>query len=373
MRGWHGLTQIKPAARRRRENAQVQPDPPVELLEGLRSRDGAPTVREKVAHLSRSGSYRGKPAAVEVVQTHMSWVFLAGDRVFKLKKPVRYPFLDYSTAEARRESCAREVLLNRRLAGAVYRRVVPLTLRDDGSLQLGGSGQAVDWLVEMRRLPAHRMLDAAIRNAAVGAGDIRRLGRVLGRFYRSASPIVIGAARYRVGFQHGIRANRAELVKPRFGLDTAPVERLARAQYAFIARHGGLLERRARTGRIVDAHGDLRPEHICLLPEPVVIDCLEFKREFRLLDPVDELAYLAMECERLGGAAVGNSVLRQYLAASGDDPEGELIAFYKVFRACLRAKIAIWHIVDHDVSDTERWRVRAYDYLRLAESYARDW
>lgn len=344
----------------------------MELLERLRARDSAPTLREKVAHLSRPESYPGKPAAVEVVQTHMSWVFLAGDRVYKLKKPVRYSFLDYSTAEARRESCAREVLLNRRLAGNIYRRVLPLTLRDHGTLQLGGSGHAVDWLVEMRRLPAQRMLDAAIRDKAVGAGDIRRLGRVLGRFYRSASPVAISAARYRVGFQRGIRANRAELVKPRFGLDAAPVERLARAQYAFIARRGGLLERRAREGRIVDAHGDLRPEHVCLLPEPVVIDCLEFRREFRLLDPVDELAYLAMECERLGGAAIGDEILRRYVAASGDDPGSELIAFYKVFRAFLRAKIAIWHIADHDVSDTERWRARAYDYLRLAESYARN-
>jgi aminoglycoside phosphotransferase family enzyme len=225
----------------------------------------------------------------------------------------------------------------------------------------------------MRRLPAHRMLDAAIRERAVGAGDIRRLGRVLGRFYRSASPIAISPARYRSGFQHGIRANRGELVKPRFGLDAARVERLARAQYAFIARRGGLLERRARESRIVDAHGDLRPEHVCLLPEPVVIDCLEFKREFRFLDPVDELAYLAMECERLGGAAVGDEVLRQYLAASGDDPGIALIAFYKAFRGFLRAKIAIWHIADHDVRDTERWRARARDYLRLAESYVRNW
>ena len=125
--GRRGLTQIKPAVSCRSENASVRPAPSVELLERLHARDGALTLSEKVAHLSRPESYPGKPAAVEVVQTHMSWVFLAGDRVYKLKKPVRYPFLDYSTAEARRESCEREVLLNRRLAGDIYRRVVPLT------------------------------------------------------------------------------------------------------------------------------------------------------------------------------------------------------------------------------------------------------
>ena len=326
------------------------------------------SVDEKVAFLSSTDAYPERPEAVEAVETHMSWVFLAGPLAYKLKKPVRYDFLDFSTTEARRENCEREIRLNRRLAGGVYRRIVPLILRSDGTLRLGGEGITTDWLVEMRRLPAHRMLDAALRAGTVSADDIRRVGRLLNRFYRRAPRVAVPGARYRKRFEDGIRANHDELSKPHYGLDARRIGHLARAQQAFIARDGGLLERRARDGRIVDAHGDLRPEHVCLTPRPVIIDCLEFKREFRLLDPADELAYLAMECDRLGAPAVGDRLLRAHLDAAGDGIPDRLISFYKAFRAFLRARIAIWHIADHEVRDIERWRARAWDYLRLAEA-----
>jgi aminoglycoside phosphotransferase family enzyme len=123
----------------------------------------------------------------------------------------------------------------------------------------------------------------------------------------------------------------------------------------------------------VDAHGDLRPEHICLTAEPAIIDCLEFNPDFRVLDAVDELSYLAMECERLGGGRIGDEVLHRYLEASGDTPAPELIWFYKSYRACLRAKIAVWHIDDHAIRDTEKWRKRATEYLALGERYADRW
>lgn len=332
----------------------------------------APTG-EKVAFLRQSEAYPARPARVDVIETHMSWVFLAGELVYKLKKPVRYEFLDFSTLEARRENCEREVELNRRLAADVYHGVVPLTLGSGGSLKLGGAGPVVDWLVKMRRLPAHRMLDVAIRANTVSSEDIRRLSRMLTEFYRGLDPIALRAAAYRDRFEKNIRDSQAELGKLQYGLSLPQVQRLAAAQRSFIHKRGDLLERRARERKIVEGHGDLRPEHICLTSEVRIIDCLEFNQEFRLVDPVDELAFLSMECERLGGAAVGNDVLRQYLEAAGENLPEELIAFYKAFRACLRAKIAIWHIADHEVTDTEKWRARANDYLGLADSYVTRW
>lgn len=341
------------------------PNTPLSRLDG--------SIDEKVAFLQRPDAYPNRPKRVEVVETHNSWVFLTEELVYKLKKPVRYEFLDFSTIEARHRNCEREVQLNRRLAGDVYHGVVPLVTRSDGNLQLGGEGPVVDWLVKMRRLPAHRMLDAAISSNTVSAEDIRRLSHVLIDFYRRAAPIAVRAAEYRGRFENDIRANQAELTKPYCELSVPQIDRLTQAQGSFLAKNGASLERRARDGKIVDAHGDLRPEHICLTTEPKIIDCLEFKREFRLLDPVDELAYLAMECERLGAAPVGEQVLRQYLEATGDALPGELIWFYKAFHACLRAKIAIWHIADHEVRDTNKWRRRANDYLELADSYVCHW
>lgn len=331
------------------------------------------SIDGKVAFLRRPDGYPSRPARVEVIETHMSWVFLADELVYKLKKPVRYEFLDFSTLEARRQDCEREVQLNRRLAADVYHGVVPLVMESDGNLALGGEGTVVDWLVKMRRLPAERMLDAAIREHAASPADIRNLSRALTHFYSDATRVDLTPVEYRAAFEKNIQANHAELGKAHYGLPLPQINRVTSALHAFLARHAALLEQRARARKILDAHGDLRPEHICLTPQPRIIDCLEFNRDFRLLDPVDELAYLAMECERLGAGAIGDDILRQYLEASGENVSAALVWFYKAFRACLRAKIAIWHIADHEVRNTEKWRRRAREYLDLAEFHVTHW
>ena len=300
----------------------------------------------------------------------MSWVFLSDPLVYKLKKPVRYPFLDFTTLEARRLNCGREVELNRRLAHDVYLGVVPLTLAADGSrFEIDGKGSIVDWLVRMRRLPTQRMLDAAIRNGTASTADIEQLARCLTQFYRGARKIKMGADTYRSLFAQGMEANRAELLRPVYGLCAEQVERITTAQHRYLAA-GTSLQQRALADRIVDAHGDLRPEHICLTAEPAIIDCLEFNADFRVLDPVDELAYLAVECERLGAGRIGDEILNRSLEMSRDAPGPELVRFYKSYRACLRAKIAVWHIDDHSIRDTEKWRNRANEYLALGERYA---
>jgi aminoglycoside phosphotransferase family enzyme len=326
-------------------------------------------IEKKIAFLRQPGIYPDRPQRVEAIETHMSWVFLTDSFAYKLKKPVRYDFLDFSTLEARQKDCEWEVSLNRRLAGQVYLGVVPLTLQDNGDLQLDGEGRAVDWLVQMRRLPAERMLDTVIGKGAIDAEEVQKLSRLLTDFYRHSVPLLISPAEYRHRFEEDIQANVIELSDKRYALPKPQLDRLAAAQRQFLTEQGGVLEQRARDGRIIDAHGDLRPQHICLTAPPVIIDCLEFNREFRILDPVDELAYLSMECERLGAARIGEQILRGYSEAAGDVCPVELIGFYKAFRACLRAKIAVWHIADHPVQDHRRWLHLARTYLDLAERY----
>ncbi|HRP96496.1 MAG TPA: hypothetical protein PL143_09625 [Rhodocyclaceae bacterium] len=326
------------------------------------------SLDDKVAFLATPAAYAEPAARVETVETHMSWVFLTEDHAYKLKKPVRYDFLDFSTIAARRADCAAELVLNRRLAASVYLAAVALTLTDRGELRLGGDGPVADWLVRMRRLPARRMLDAAIAERRVDAADVARFMRVLTDFYRRAEIVATSPSAYREGFERAIRAHCAELCKPGYGLPAAAIARITAVQARFILRHAALLESRA--ARVVDGHGDLRPEHICLVDEPVVIDCLEFDRALRLLDPADELAYLALECERLGAADVGAQVFEHYAQATGDRAPDALIHFYKSFRACLRAQIAIWHTVDGRVRDHAKWRQRARDYLALADRHA---
>lgn len=356
-----------------------------------RPRADVPTA-EKVAFLAEPASYPaaeiGTANAIEVHETHMSWVFLTPLHAWKLKKPVRYPFLDFSSIGARRRDCEAEVRLNRRLAPAVYLGTAALLREADGRLRLGSAESAsghgepghaagaetVDWLVHMHRLPAAQMLDARLRSGQAPAAELDAVAELLVDFYRRSRPIAISTLEYRGRFAADLWASRAELLRPEYGLDAALVGTVHDAASGFLTQSGRLFDARVRTGRIVEAHGDLRPEHVCLGTAPVVIDCLEFRREFRILDPVDELAYLAMECERLGAAEVGARVPARYLDASGDHPGTALIDFYKCFRACLRAKIALWHTRDPGRASPEKWPEkwiqRAHAYLQLARRHA---
>lgn len=331
---------------------------------------GALDLQAKVACLSRPETYPERPAAVEVVQTHMSFVFLTGTHAYKLKKPVRYHFLDFSTLDARYRDCQEEVRLNRRLAPDVYLGVVALTLAPRGGLTLGGDGEPVEWLVRMRQLPKRLMLDSAIRAGAVSDEDIRRFTLVLADFYRRSEPVAISAEEYRQRFARDIRDNHRELCHPEYAMPRAALETVTAAELAFLESHARMLDHRVSQGRILEGHGDLRPEHVCLSSEPVFIDCLQFNREMRILDPADELAYLALECEFAGAPAVGNVVLDTYRRAAGDDPPGALIHFYQACRAMLRAKVSVWHLKDHlHPAEQVKWTERGRDYLRLAERH----
>jgi aminoglycoside phosphotransferase family enzyme len=297
----------------------------------------------------------------------MSWVFLAGDQVWKLKKPVRKPYLDFSTLAARERNCRTEVRLNRRLAPEIYLGVVPLTQHRDGRLQIGGDGRAVDWLVRMRRLPADLMLDRLIERDAVPASAIDRLVRRLTEFYRRARRVPIQAEIYVRRFAEEIEFDRHALTVGPQGLPARRVTRLADSVLQLVESSTTLLASRVNQGCIVDGHGDLRPEHICLGVEPVIIDCLEFNRELREVDPVDELAFLALECSRLGAPLVGQRILTGYQKESGDRVPIRLIRLYTGFRALLRSRLAIEHTGDHRARARNRWRMRAMAYLRLAE------
>jgi aminoglycoside phosphotransferase family enzyme len=326
-------------------------------------------IKAKVAFLSQPESYSEHPLKVEKVETHMSWVFMTCHQVYKLKKPVRCDFLNFSTIDARHHGCLEEVRLNRRLAGNVYLGVIPLTVDSQGKMHLGENGTPVDWLVQMHRLPADSMLDNAIKKQRVREADIYKFSRVLADFYRHAEPIAITPSQYRQRFKQDIQANQQELSHPAFKLPLAQIMVVTKAQLNLLERAPDLLNQRVKQEKIIEAHGDLRPEHICITPEPVFIDCLEFKREFRLLDPVDELSFLAMECERLGAAFVGDRVFDIYQQVTKDYPPEELIRFYKSYRASLRAKLAIWHLKDSQVQQQSKWTHRAKEYLQLAEKY----
>ncbi|HEX4998298.1 MAG TPA: hypothetical protein VFY29_08735 [Terriglobia bacterium] len=326
-----------------------------------------PGICEKVAFLSQPAAYGRTACHVDIRETHISWIFLTETHAWKLKKPVCYEYLDFSTLEARRKDCEEELRLNRRLARDVYLDIVPLTLDAAGRLALGDRGRPVDWLVHMRRLPSALMLDRAIALQTWTEEDIRRLGNRLAFFYtEQAARIPLAGAQYRIRLSEDLIDAGIELFHEGCGLPVGLINAAVGIARGQLEQDAALFERRAHSGRIVEGHGDLRPEHICLEPEPVIIDCLEFSAMMRQVDPVSELAFLALECERLGAPRAGEVVIETYCAATGDRPVPAVLDFYRRYHACVRAKIAVWHLRDSAPPSFSKWTNRALQYLRYA-------
>ncbi len=347
----------------------MEPLQTLPLTGGSRSDQAAPTLGDKVRFLSLPATYPGAPAIVTARETHMSWVFMAGDRVYKLKKPVRFAYLDFSTLERRASACRAEFLLNRRLAPDVYLAVVPLTLSPSG-FAISGEGAVVDWLVVMRRLEEDATLESALRGGWLDPAQVDRVAARLGAFYAHAPRIQLDPGQYLAGWHKALVDNCRVLFNARLGLPQGRVERIAQVQRQFTVKCAALLQARIHARRYVDAHGDLRPEHIWLRDGVTIIDCLEFDRNLRALDPLDEIAFLHLECERLGGLWAAERIRRHLARALDDDPASGLFLFYRSHRAMLRARLSIAHLFDANPRTPEKWPRQARAYLELAAADA---
>jgi aminoglycoside phosphotransferase family enzyme len=321
---------------------------------------------EKVALLSQPATYGPGVSAVELVETHMSLLFLAGPTVYKLKKPVVYPFLDFSTLAARRRNCDDELRLNRRLAPDVYLGLSAITREADGRLVLDGRGRAVDWLVRMRRLPAGQTLDRRIAAGSVEVEQIDALAAVLARFYRTAERGRLAADDYVLQLRREHAVSRQVIGD----FDGSLAESLLAEVQRFLDDNHALLRAQVAGGRVVDGHGDLRPEHVWLDGPPVIIDCLEFDERLRQVDAFDEITYLGLECARLGAAWIGPRLLQRLSAALGHDADPRLLRFYAGYRACVRARLALAHLLDVSPREPERWPPLAREYLRLGTQFS---
>lgn len=323
--------------------------------------------------LARPESYSHRPDRVEHLETHISHVFLAGSYVYKLKKPVRFDFLDFSTPESRKHACEEEVRLNRRLAPETYVDVLSITRNADGAFQFGGNGQIVDWLVQMRRLPTELTLEALYQRDKLCPEHVDRLAAVLSRFYQSLTPLPLSPEEYRQRYLAHVRSNRQELLAVGHYLSVESVRRIHGFQLQLLSLQRQIFDERVRSGRIVDGHGDLRPEHICLSDPLTIFDCIEFSPEFRTIDVADELAFLGAECDFLGADWVGPQLLRSYQQQSGDHPPTVLWDFYKSYRACVRAKVSALRADQLQGGPQESAINDAQRHLALADNYATPW
>jgi aminoglycoside phosphotransferase family enzyme len=342
----------------------------VERTPGRADRAADVPIGEKVAFLSRAASYGPPVRDVTRLETHMSWIFFAGDDVYKLKKPLRFPYLDFSTLARREAACRAELTLNRRLAPDVYKAVRPVR-RSRHGLALDGTGEIVEWLVVMRRLDRRETLEHALKTGWLSAWQLDRLVATLTAFYRHAGAIFISPETHLGNWRRGIDYNRHVLLDPRLCMPAGLVRQIDRAQRRFLAERSGLIAARVRRRQIVDGHGDLRPEHIWLGDPVRIIDCLEFNRRLRAVDPWDEIALLCVECERRGGIWVSEYIRRHARLTMADGLSEPLFTFYRCHRATLRARLTIAHLLEPDPRTPEKWPPLARTYLRLAANDAR--
>src|SRR6516162_1148367 len=324
-----------------------------------------PSFADNVKFLTRGDAYCPPVPEVACRETHMSQVFLAGVQVYKLKKPVRFPYLDFSTLARRESACRAELALNRRLAPDIYLAVTPLVLGPHG-LSIGGEGRIVDWLVVMRRLDEAQMLENVLLARGLRASQLDRLIAVLVQFYRRAAPVFLAPAVRLRDWQRSLDDNRKVLLDPHFGLNVGLVRQIDAIQRRFVAVGKQSLARR----RLVDGHGDLRPEHIWLGSPIKIIDCLEFNPRLRAVDPFDEIAFLTLECERLGAAWTGKYIRRGVSRGLPDGVSNDLFLFYRCNRAMLRARLAIAHLMEPKPRTPEKWPRLARTYLAIAAADA---
>jgi aminoglycoside phosphotransferase family enzyme len=331
-----------------------------------------PDIETKLKFLQTPEAYVEFGQPLECIETHMSWVFLAGEQVFKLKKPVRFPFLDFTTLKSREFYCREEVRLNARLAPGVYLGLIALQWRDglftlvpEARLQpSAAAGETVDWLVWMRRLPSDQMLDHLIAAERVAPRDIDALIDVLSAFFRTAPAVDVSPNDYLARFQIEQASTREVLLRPQFQLRDAALA-IDRLSVALLQGADLLLERVSRQ-RVLDGHGDLRPEHVCLLQPPVVIDCLEFNPQLRQVDPFDEIAYLSLECDMAGAPWIGERLTSGCAAILGDHPAPALMQLYTAHRAMLRARLALAHLLDSQPRMPQKWPPLAARYIARA-------
>jgi aminoglycoside phosphotransferase family enzyme len=285
--------------------------------------------------------YPKPPAQVIRKETHISDVFLAGDLVYKLKKAVRYPFLDYSTLSKRRHFLQEELRLNRRLAPSVYLAVMPITF-DSRGWRLGGWDAPAEYTLVMRRLPERRMLAALVDSGQVNAQMMRDLADALASFHLHAKSI---ETLERDGYDNEVEKDWNETLselRPFAGRLMAgeSLTMLEDFGVGFITRYREVLVHRGREGWIRDVHGDLRCEHVCFAPEGIQIyDCIEFSAKLRRCDLASEIAFFLMDLAVFGGRGLRAAFLNRYIELVSDPDLLLLLPFYECYHALARAKV----------------------------------
>ena len=327
-----------------------------------------------VRSLLKPSAYPEHTDSVELIQTHVSYIFLTDRFAYKVKKPVDFGFLNFSTLDRRRFYCNEEVRLNRRLCPGIYLGVEEVRERPEGA-GFSGDGRIIDYAVKMKRLPAERMLDRLLAGGKVSGDEIRAIARVIGEFHLRAehSPeidVYGGIDVIRANWEENFRQTRQFAGDTLSGRDLRFIEEWVNR---FMEDNAETFARRVADGFIRDCDGDIHMENICLDSEGsiCIFDCIEFNTRFRYSDTAADIAFLIMDFDMNRRADFRGPFLDEYIRTTGDGGVTGVLDFYTVYRAYIRGKVESMRLLDPQISpaDKENARERARRYFRLARGY----
>jgi hypothetical protein len=323
---------------------------------------------EAIAYLADPATHGLEGRAVERIDTHASSVFLAGERAFKLKRAVKYAYLDYSSLALREAACRAEFEINRRIAPALYLGVRPIRRRADGGVGFDGGGETVDWVLEMRRFDAAGLFDRLAEADALTQPLLRELADTIAAFHAAAAPVPAqgGSA----GIARVIDGNAESFAAAREILDQTACARLERAQRAALGACAELLDRRQARGKVRRCHGDLHLGNICLVDgRPTLFDAVEFSETISCIDVLYDLAFLLMDLIHRKLDAGATFVMNRYLDLARDDEGMKALPLFLSLRAAIRAHVTA-AAAPRQASDQQRRRAAsaARRYLALAET-----
>lgn len=329
-------------------------------------------TKSEVADLIRGEVFLGC-VQPELVETHISWVILCDEFVFKIKKPISYSFLDFSTLEKRLFFCRRELLLNQRLVSNMYLEVLEVKKTSRGFLIGSPEGETIDYAIKMHRQDRTKQMDVLLEKDKVTAADMERLAQRIALFHTTTT-IITDADPMGVRQKFNDLGAETEFLKEQLGTWSSDLITTAlQKSETFIQENKELLQARVRDGFFRDGHGDLHSRNIFLLPEPVIFDCIEFNDTYRQIDVLNEVAFLCMDLDAFGKTELSNHFIAHYnklFPAMQTEAERKLFTYYKSYRANVRAKVNSLRArsVDNEparkkvLSESER-------YLRLMEKY----
>jgi uncharacterized protein len=318
--------------------------------------------------------YPDHPRVINFIETHISLLFLTGNHVYKVKKPVDFGFLDFTSLEKRKLFCEQEVRLNRRLSPDIYLGVVRIT-REDNRILLDGKGELVEYAVKMKQIPEEFLMDKLLERGQVAPKMIEAVSEKLAKFYSTAETndlIKSYAKPERVKQDTDENFEQTEKYID-VTISREVYEGVKSRTNEFFRTNGKIFEQRIASDRIRDCHGDLRLEHIFWREEISIFDCIEFNERFRYTDVAADIAFLAMDLDYHGRQDLSEHLIRAFIGESGDHELMEVLDFYKCYRAYVRGKVESFRLDDPNMPEREKAEAlkRAQKYFGLAHHYAR--